>query len=145
MVKSPLTIITGKQPVSYSEVIAHSISDKISYNYYYRVSAIYFCCKMSDDNADTKDPENYKYYGYYTTHPQGESTYLPVDDSNKATYYISDAEYKLTPGIGDYDFVPGTGNGTKNYKVEIDRMYYMGGYKNNDWFKKYVFLISKIK
>ena len=140
MVKSPLTIITGKQPVSYSEVIAHSISDKISYNYYYRVSAIYFCCKMSDDNADTKDPENYKYYGwYYTTHPQGESTYLPVDDSNKATYYISDAEYKLTPGIGDYDFVPGTGDGTKTYKVEIDRMYYTGGYTNNDWFKKYVF------
>ena len=140
MVKSPLTIITGKQPVSYSEVIAHNVSDKISYNYYYRVSAVYFCCKMSDDNADAKDPENYKYYGwYYSTHPQGESTYLPVDDSNKATYYISDAEYKLTPGIGDYDFVPGTGNGTKNYKVEIDRMYYMGGYKNNDWFKKYVF------
>ncbi|MEO2630993.1 hypothetical protein ABHA13_17435, partial [Blautia wexlerae] len=63
MVKSPLTIITGKQPVSYSEVIAHNVSDKISYNYYYRVSAVYFCCKMSDDNADAKDPENYKYYG----------------------------------------------------------------------------------
>ena len=140
MVKSPITIITGKQPVSYSDLIANKVSDKISYNYYYRVSAVYFCCKPKADNTDTTDPENYEYYGwYYSTHPQNEDVYIPVTDGETPTYYISDAEYKLTPGTGDYDFVPGDGDGTKNYKVETDHMYYTGGYTNNDWFKKYVF------
>lgn len=140
MVKSPITIITGKQPVSYSDVIKNEISEKLPYNYYYRVSSVYFCCRAKADNSDTSDPENYEYYGwYYSTHPQGEDIYLPVTDAKNATYYISDAEYKFTPGTGDYDFVPGTGEGTKTYKVETDHMYYSGGYKNNDWFKKYVF------
>lgn len=139
MKKSPVTIITGKQPVSYSDLLAHEVGPQLAYDYYYRVSGVYFCCKMQVDNADDTDPKNYDYYGwYYASHPQGEEIYLPETGSN-ATYYVSDAEYKLTPGTGDYDFIPGDGEGTKTYKVEIDHMYYTGGYTNHDWFKRYVF------
>ena len=140
MIKSPITIITGKQPVDYATLLLHSVDETLPYAYYYRVSAIYFCCKMQDNNADELDLDNFRYYGwYYPTYPQDEDAYIPVTDNMKATHYISDAEYKLTPGTGDYDFIPGDGDGTKVYHVEIDRMYYTGGYQNHDWFKKDVF------
>ena len=54
-----------------------------------------------------------------------------------ATHYISDAEYKLTPGTGNYDFVPD--DTAPEQTVEVDHMYYQGGYTNHDWFKQYVF------
>ena len=138
MVKSPITIITGKQPVAYSDL--HNIdTTNLKYNYYYRVSAVYFCCKKQDGDTSLSS-ENYKYYGwYYPSYPQGEDTYLPVKNGEVPTYYISDAQYELTPGKGDYDFEQGTGDGTQQYEVEINHMYYTGGYKNNDWFKRYVF------
>lgn len=138
IVKSPITIITGKQPVAYSDL--HEIDQKnLEYNYYYRVSKVYFCCKKQDGNTSSA-VDNYKYYGwYYPYYPQGEDAYLPVQNGQKPTYYISDAEYELTPGKGDYDFVQGTDDGTQQYEVEINHMYYTGGYKNNDWFKRYVF------
>lgn len=138
IVKSPITIITGKQPVAYSDL--HEIDQKnLEYNYYYRVSKVYFCCKKQDGNTSSA-VDNYQYYGwYYPSYPQGEDAYLPVQNGQKPTYYISDAEYELTPGKGDYDFVQGTDDGTQQYEVEINHMYYTGGYKNNDWFKRYVF------
>lgn len=138
IVKSPITIITGKQPVAYSDL--HEIDQKnLEYNYYYRVSKVYFCCKKQDGNTSSA-VDNYQYYGwYYPSYPQGEDAYLPVQNGQKPTYYISDAEYELTPGKGDYDFLQGTDDGTQQYEVEINHMYYTGGYKNNDWFKSYVF------
>ena len=42
-----------------------------------------------------------------------------------ATHYISDAEYKLTPGTGNYDFVPD--DTAPEQTVEVDHMYYHGG------------------
>lgn len=131
LVGTQLQIVTGRQQVDYDSL--HSISTQLDYNYYYRVEKVYFCC-MPGEN--TMDPASYSYYGwYYPEYPVGEDQYVRAGGT-EATYYISPAQYQLTRGIGDYDFVPG---GDTAEKVQVDHVYYRGGYTNNDWLKKYVF------
>lgn len=135
-VKYPVSIVTCRQPVSYNDV--HKIPTELGIgNYYYKVSAVYFCCKK-DENAAAEDTHAYKYYGWYSPSYADESNpYIHEDDIKRATYYVSDAEYELTPGTGNYDFVPDDNAPEQN--VEVDHMYYQGGYTNHDWFKQYVF------
>ena len=135
--KLPLSIVTGLQPVSIGNVKEIDTS-KITYNYYYRVKTVYFCC-ASKDSAEK--PEDFQYQGwYYPNYPANEDVYLPVKPDEKPTHYISDEQYKLTPGKGNYDFVPG---GDQIRSVQVDHMYYnKGGYINHDWFKRYVFHLS---
>ena len=132
--KYPLSIVTGRQPVSYNELQTIP-TDKIKYSYYYRVKKVYFCCNAVDNSQE--DPSACAYFGwYYPTYPENEDAYLPVTQGQAATHYISEAVYSLTPGTGNYDFVPG---GDASYQVQVNSFYYQGGYSNNDWFKKYVF------
>ena len=133
--KFPITVITGRQPVAFEDL--KEIPEEITYNYYYRVTDAYFCCKSSDEGTK---PSDYTFYGwYFPSYPQGQDAYIPVSDGETATYYISDAEYSLTPGTGNYDFQPG---GDTEYPVQVNHMFYQGGYRNNDWFRKYVFHLT---
>ena len=130
-VKYPLTVVTGRQPVSYQDI--QKIPESLDYDYYYRVSAVYFCCQENTDQST-----GYKFTGWYYVNYQDQSNiYIKTDDTKIATYYISDASYTLTPGTGDYDFVPDESADAQT--VQVDHIYYKGGYTNNDWFKKYVF------
>ena len=136
--KYSISIVTGRQPVSYNEL--QQIPEDFDYNYYYRVDSVYFCCNPVDNQTD--DPSACVYQGwYYPSYPENEDTYIPVTagDGKVATHYISEAEFSLTPGMGNYDFVPG---GDDLVKVQVNSFYYQGGYVNNDWFKKYVFHLS---
>lgn len=135
--KLPLSIVTGLQPVSIGNVKEIDTS-KITYNYYYRVKTVYFCCASK---VPAEKPEDFQYQGwYYPNYPANEDVYLPVKPDEKPTHYISDEQYKLTPGKGNYDFVPG---GDQIRSVQVDHMYYnKGGYINHDWFKRYVFHLS---
>ena len=141
-VKNPISIVTQRQPVSYEDI--REIPTTLGYNYYYKVSQAYFCCKKSasseDSSTGTGEQLPYRYFGWYVpSYPQNQDVYIPVveNDRKTATHYISDAEYKLTPGTGNYDFVPD--DTAPEQTVEIDHMYYQGGYTNHDWFKRYVF------
>lgn len=141
-VKNPISIVTQRQPVSYEDI--REIPTTLGYNYYYKVSQAYFCCKKSasseDSSAGAGEQLPYRYFGWYVpSYPQNQDVYIPVveNDGKTATHYISDAEYKLTPGTGNYDFVPD--DTAPEQTVEIDHMYYQGGYTNHDWFKRYVF------
>lgn len=133
-VKYPISIVTQRQPVAYSDI--RKLPENLGYNYYYKVDKVYFCCKK--DEAAAEDPHAYKYYGWYSPSYADENTpYILAENGKKATHYISDAEYELTPGTGNYDFVPDDNAPEQN--VEVDHMYYQGGYTNHDWFKQYVF------
>ena len=141
-VKNPISIVTQRQPVSYEDI--REIPTTLGYNYYYKVSQAYFCCKKSasseDSSTGTGEQLPYRYFGWYVpSYPQNQDVYIPVveNDGKTATHYISDAEYKLTPGTGNYDFVPD--DTASEQTVEVDHMYYQGGYTNHDWFKQYVF------
>lgn len=141
-VKNPISIVTQRQPVSYEDI--REIPTTLGYNYYYKVSQAYFCCKKSasseDSSTGTGEQLPYQYFGWYVpSYPQNQDVYIPVveNDRKTATHYISDAEYKLTPGTGNYDFVPD--DTAPEQTVEVDHMYYQGGYTNHDWFKRYVF------
>lgn len=138
--KYPLSIVTGRQSVPYSDI--KKIDSSLDYNYYYTVEKAYFCCKASITAPQL--PTDYQYYGwYYASYPQNdENVYIKVSDGDEKvpTHYISDAEYKLTPGTGDYDFVPNEEE--EEQTVEVNHMYYKGGYVNHDWFKRYVFHLS---
>ena len=141
--KNPISIVTQRQPVSYED-IREIPTTLLGYNYYYKVSQAYFCCKKSDSSEDsstgTGEQLPYRYFGWYVpSYPQNQDVYIPVvkNDGKTATHYISDAEYKLTPGTGNYDFVPD--DNAPEQTVEVDHMYYQGGYTNHDWFKQYVF------
>ena len=135
LTKYPLTVVTGRQPVAYEDL--KKIPDEIQYDYYFRVTKVYFCCISTGDGGT---PSDYKYTGwYFASYPQGQDPYLPVAEGETATHYISDAEYSLTPGTGSYDFVPG---GDTKRIVQVNHMFYQGGYTNNDWFKKYVFHLT---
>ena len=141
--KNPISIVTQRQPVSYED-IREIPTTLLGYNYYYKVSQAYFCCKKSDSSEDssagTGEQLPYRYFGWYVpSYPQNQDVYIPVveNDGKTATHYISDAEYKLTPGIGNYDFIPD--DTALPQKVEVNHMYYQGGYTNHDWFKQYVF------
>ena len=84
------------------------------------------------------DSHAYKYYGWYSpSYADENNPYILAENGKKATHYISDAEYKLTPGTGNYDFIPD--DTAPEQTVEVDHMYYQGGYTNHDWFKQYVF------
>lgn len=141
-VKNPISIVTQRQPVSYEDI--REIPTTLGYNYYYKVSQAYFCCKKSasseDSSTGTGEQLPYRYFGWYVpSYPQNQDVYIPVveNDRKTATHYISDAEYKLTPGTGNYDFVPD--DTAPEQTVEVDHMYYQGGYTNHNWFKRYVF------
>lgn len=137
LVKQPLSVVTGRQPVAYNHI--RPISEELDYSYYYRVEEAYFCCKLPE-GGDQKNPQSYQYFGwYFPSYPANESVYLPVEGERVPTHYISDAVYKLTPGNGNYDFVPG---GEETCEVEVNHAYYRGGYANNDWLKRYVFHLS---
>lgn len=134
--KYPISVVTGRQPVAFNEL--QKIPEYFDYNYYYRVGKVYFCCKSVDNSQE--DPSACAYFGwYYPSYPVNEDAYLPVTDGKAATHYISAASYSLTPGKGNYDFVPG---GDNSCQVQVNSFYYQGGYTNNDWFKKYVFHLS---
>lgn len=139
LAKMPVSVVTGRQPVSYSDI--RTVPEDLGYNYYYRVEKVWFCCQVSDGGSEA-DPSAYTNFGwYYPSYPSGEEAYLRVNDGDGkiATHYISDAEYTLTPGKGSYSFVPGDGS---TYLVQVDHIYYQGGYTNNDWLKRYVFHLS---
>jgi len=136
--KIPLSIVTGRQPVAYSDVRKID-TNIITYNYYYRVKNVYFCCVSKDSG---NNPDDFQYFGwYYPSYPQNQDVYIKVnaDDGKVPTHYISDAEYKLTPEKGEFDFIPGDG---ETQAVQVNHMYYKGGYTNHDWFKKFVFHLS---
>lgn len=140
LTKYPLSIVTGRQSVPYSDI--RKIDSSLDYNYYYTVEKVYFCCKPS-----TSDPQlstDYQYYGwYYASYPQNdENIYIKVTDGDGKvpTHYISEAEYKLTPGTGDYNFI--SDETEDEQSVQVDHIYYKGGYTNHDWFKRYVFHLS---
>lgn len=134
-VKYPISIVTQRQPVAYSDI--RQLPEDLGYNYYYKVDKVYFCCKKGE-TAATGDSHAYKYYGWYSpSYADENNPYIPVKDGETPTHYISDAEYELTPGTGNYDFVPD--DNAPEQTVEVDHMYYQGGYTNHDWFKKYVF------
>ena len=136
--KTPLSVVTGRQAVSYQDV--QKLPEDLGYSYYYKVDQVWFCCQ-SDPNA-AEDPSACTYSGwYYPNYPSGEDVYLPVDENRKeaATHYISAAEYTLTPGIGDYDFVPG---GNTEASVQVNKIYCQGGYTNHDWLKRDVFYLE---
>lgn len=137
LAKYPLSIVTGRQAVAYSDI--KKIDSSLDYNYYYTVEKAYFCCEASTN--DVQLPTDYQYYGwYYASYPQGDgNTYIKVTegDGKVATHYISDAEYKLTPQTGNYDFVPNEQE--QEQLVEVNHVFYQGGYVNHDWFKRYVF------
>lgn len=158
--KEALYIVTGRQAVSKSQL--KEIPEQISYNYYYKVSRVDYCCKLSKSGKEN-DPEACTYYGwYYAAHPSNEDTYIAVegdvDDTTEntdgtgsplaailnytATHYISAAQYTLTPGKGSYDFVEGNGAKDTEQQVELDHLFYQGGYTNHDWFKRYVFHLA---
>lgn len=161
--KEALYIVTGRQAVSQNQV--KSIPEDFTYNYYYKVKSVDYCTKLSKDGQKT-NPEDYTYYGwYYASHPSNEDTYIEVNDSAdssegttdstdktdgttndlatvlnfEATHYISEAQYTLTPGKGNYDFIEGRSTQDTEQSVEIDHLFYQGGYTNHDWFKHYVF------
>lgn len=134
-VKYPISIVTQRQPVAYSDI--RQLPEDLGYNYYYKVDKVYFCCKK-DETAAAGDSHAYKYYGWYSpSYADEDNPYILAENGKKATHYISDAEYKLTPGTGNYDFVPD--DTAPEQTVEVDHMYYQGGYTNHDWFKQYVF------
>ena len=134
-VKYPISIVTQRQPVAYSDI--RQLPEDLGYNYYYKVDKVYFCCKK-DETAAAGDSHAYKYYGWYSpSYADENNPYILAENGKTATHYISDAEYKLTPGTGNYDFVPD--DTAPEQTVEVDHMYYQGGYTNHDWFKKYVF------
>lgn len=134
-VKYPISIVTQRQPVAYSDI--RQLPEDLGYNYYYKVDRVYFCCKK-DEAAVAEDSHAYKYYGWYSpSYADENNPYIPVKDGETPTHYISDAEYELTPGAGNYDFVPD--DNAPEQTVEVDHLYYQGGYTNHDWFKKYVF------
>ena len=137
LAKYPLSIVTGRQAVAYSDI--KKIDSSLDYNYYYTVEKAYFCCEASTN--DVQLPTDYQYYGwYYVSYPQNDgNTYIKVTegDGKVATHYISDAEYKLTPQTGNYDFVPNEQE--QEQLVEVNYVFYQGGYVNHDWFKRYVF------
>lgn len=136
--KTPLSVVTGRQAVSYQDV--QKLPEDLGYSYYYKVNQVWFCCQ-SDPNAE-EDPSACTYSGwYYPNYPSGEDVYLPVDENSKeaATHYISAAEYTLTPGTGDYDFVPG---GNTEASVQVNKIYCQGGYTNHDWLKRDVFYLE---
>ena len=136
LTRSEISIITGRSAVPYNEI--QEISSELSYNYYYRVSKVYFCCESND--AEGEDALPYSYFGwYYPNYPENQDVYLPVSDGEVATHYISEANYSLTPGTGNYDFTPGDDTAAS---VQVNSFYYQGGYTNNDWFKKYVFHLN---
>ena len=153
--KEALYIVTGRQAVSQNQV--KSIPDDFAYNYYYKVKSVDYCTKLSKD-GQASNPEDYTYYGwYYASHPSNEDTYIEVNDNTdsseettdsttselaavlnfEATHYISEAQYTLTPGKGNYDFIEDSSDPEQS--VEIDHLFYQGGYTNHDWFKHYVF------
>ena len=134
-VKYPISIVTQRQPVAYSDI--RQLPENLGYNYYYKVDKVYFCCKK-DETAAAGDSHAYKYYGWYSpSYADENNPYILAENGKTATHYISDAEYKLTPGTGNYDFVPD--DTAPEQTVEVDHMYYQGGYTNHDWFKQYVF------
>lgn len=136
--KNPIFVVTCRQPVSYDNV--QKLPETLQYNYYYRVKQAYFCCKK--DESDSENEHAYKYFGWYSPgYPKDEDVYVSVKDGETATHYISAAEYKLTPEVGDYDFVPD--DNEEETTVEVNHMYYQGGYKNNNWFKRYVFHLTE--
>ena len=136
LTRSEISVVTGRSAVPYNEI--QEISSELSYNYYYRVSKVYFCCESND--AEGEDALPYSYFGwYYPNYPENQDVYLPVSDGEVATYYISEANYSLTPGTGNYDFTPGDDTAAS---VQVNSFYYQGGYTNNDWFKKYVFHLN---
>ena len=136
LTRSEISIITGRSAVPYNEI--QEISSELSYNYYYRISKVYFCCKSNDTEGEAALP--YSYFGwYYPNYPDNQDVYLPVSDGDVATHYVSAATYSLTPGIGNYDFAPG---GDTAASVQVKSFDYQGGYTSNDWFKKYVFHLN---
>lgn len=138
LIQTELSIVTGRQPVAYEDVAA--IPDDFDYNYYYVVQKAWFCSELSNGGSEA-DPSAYQFFGwYYPSYPDGEDIYLPVSDGEIPTYYVSEALYTLTPGTGDYDFVPG---GNQSQMVQVNHMYYQSGYENHDWLKKYVFHLEK--
>lgn len=142
LVKENLYYLQGKEYIPYEDIKVLSDALPDDYEYYYNVRDVIFACRLTK-NGDAGDPTSYEYYGwYYPNYRDKDEQYIPITDGNDtaATYYISNEEYSLTKGIGEYDFIPDENDTEK--EVEIDSFYYQGGMKNNNWLKQYVFHLN---
>ena len=130
--KKELYLVTHRQNVSINEL--KELPENLSYAYYYRVSK----CEFAYEGTGYKG-------WYHASYSGGKLEYQPVDAADAdsllkpATHYTIEQGYKLTPGIGDYDFVEGKGVDDREYQVTINHLFYRGGYSNNDWLKRDVF------
>lgn len=110
--------------------------------YYYKVANLAFSCvfngAVSTDQAQ-EHPEAFAYTGwYYALTPENEEVYVETED--QAVYYTSEAEYTLKEGQGDYAFV--SDSTEPEVKVQVNHLYFKGGYTNHDWMKRFVFHLS---
>ena len=141
--KETLYYIEGKETITYDEIHALSSNLPQDYTYYYKVKEVKFASRLTQ-NGDSKNPTSYEYYGWYNAnYKDSKNPYILVTtgDGTTATHYISEEEYFLTKGTGEYDFIL---DNTKTEKeVEVDSLYYQGGIKNNNWLKKYVFHLEE--
>lgn len=55
---------------------------------------------------------------------------------------VSDGFTYVGEGRGDFDFEPDT-SGKTEVIINVDEVFYKGGYKNNEWLKKYVFNVDE--
>ena len=139
--KEELFYVQGKEPVDYEQV--QVLSDELpeDYTYYYKVKEVSFACRLPDKSNEA-DPNSYEFYGwYFPNYVDIGHIYVPVDTKEEATHYISQEEYSLTKGTGNYDFVPDSSKPLSD--VEIDHFYYQGGMKNNEWLKRFVFHLNE--
>lgn len=139
VIPASLSIIAARQYVPYQDI---QMLPDLGYSYYYKVTSVYFCARKSSDAGTELKPEDYEYFGwYYASYPENQDVYIRTEEGRTSTHYISEAEYRYTPGIGGYDFIPGPLEeaGNQNFLVQVPGLYYRGGYTNHDWLKRYVF------
>lgn len=140
-VQKKLYYVSGYRMVPCKEIHTEYEGD-----YYYTVSDVSFSCRKADE-TDTKEAQEqgYVYEGSYSAiHPAKEEAYVKTEEEDgtaQSHYYISDPVYEYTPEAGDYTFVQDE-NGEETEHI-IDRIYYKGGFSNNDWMKKYVFHLKE--
>lgn len=80
-VKYPISIVTQRQPVAYSDI--RQLPEDLGYNYYYKVDRVYFCCKKDEASA-AEDPHAYKYYGWYSpSYADENNPYILAENGKK--------------------------------------------------------------
>ena len=83
----------------------------------------------------------YEYGGNYgAILKTGEAQYIACE-AGQGTHKLSEQEYSYTPGMGTHNFVENADKPA--VMVEMEGFYYTGGFVNNNWFRKEVFLASE--